>query len=37
MDTKTDTTSCGTNLTSVKNSKYLLINKLTPSTRTPYG
>jgi hypothetical protein len=35
-DTKTDT-SCGTNLTSMKKSMYLLINKLTPSTRNPYG
>jgi hypothetical protein len=34
MDTKTDT-SCGTNLTSVRKSMYLLIDKLTPSTRNP--
>jgi hypothetical protein len=37
-DTKTNTRSCcGTNLTSVKKSMYLLIDKLTPSTRNPYG
>jgi hypothetical protein len=35
MDTKTDT-SCGTNLTSMRKSMYLLINKLTPYTRNPY-
>jgi hypothetical protein len=38
MDTKTDT-SCGTNLTSVRKTMYLLlIDKLTPaSTRNPYN
>jgi hypothetical protein len=35
MDIKTDI-SCGTNLTSVRKSMYLLIDKLTPFKRNPY-